>query len=118
MKDYFDCLQMALINFCDFDSRALKEIRSCFAEKKVNKNEIFLQAGAVCNKIFFVAKGIVRSFHLNPNGSEFTRVFVREGQFCTVLVSFNEHLKSPAYFQALEDSILLEIGEADFRKLV
>ena len=118
MPPPFDVLIDAVTKITELTEVEVLQIRSCFTERTVKKKEIFLQAGQVCRKIFFVARGLVRTFHLNPNGSEFTRLFVQEGQFCTGLISFNEHLASPASFQALEDSTLLEINESDFRMLV
>lgn len=118
MQDTFAFLIDSVKKIAALDDNEIKEIQGCLTERVVKKKEVFLEAGHVCNKIFFVAKGLMRTFHLNPNGSEFTRVFVQEGQFCTVLISFNEHLVSPASFQALEDSVLLEISEKDFRMLV
>ena len=56
--------------------------------KKCRKNEILLNAGEVCNHLYFVVQGILRTFHLNANGTEFTRLIRKENQFCTVLLSF------------------------------
>ena len=93
-------------------------VRRYFKERVVKKNEILLEAGNICNHVFFVTKGLLRTFHLKPNGSEFTRLFVAEGQFCTILDSFSDHILSPASIQAVDDSLLLEISEKDFNILV
>lgn len=99
-------------------SEEIAYIRCYFKERKVKKNEILLDAGSICDRVFFVANGLLRTFHLKPNGSEFTRLFVTEGHFCTVLESFSDHKLSPASIQALEDSLLLEISEKDFKVLI
>lgn len=118
MPDAFTVLLDAVTKIAPLKEEEIQQIRNCCTERRVKKKEIFLEAGQVCHHVYFVAQGLARTFHLNPNGSEFTRLFVQEGQFCTVLISFNEHLASPASLQAVEDSLLLEIHENDFRMLV
>jgi CRP-like cAMP-binding protein len=36
-----------------------------FKVQKVKKNEILLNTGEKCNKLYFVAEGLLRTFHLN-----------------------------------------------------
>ena len=92
-------------------------IQRLFVVKNVEKNEILLNAGEVCNHLYFVVNGILRTFHLNANGTEFTRLIRKENQFCTVLLSFLEKKSSVATIQALEKGTLLMISSQDFRKL-
>lgn len=61
---------------------------------------------------------MLRSFHINSNGSEFTRLLVPECSFCTVLLSFTEAVPSPATIQALEDSVVLKISRSTFFSLI
>ena len=88
-----------------------------FKVRNVEKNEILLNAGEVCNHLYFVVQGILRTFHLNANGTEFTRLIRKENQFCTVLLSFLEKKSSVATIQALEKGVLLAISSEDFRTL-
>lgn len=104
--------------FGDFTEKEIQQIKELFTVKNVEKNEIFLHSGEVCNHLYFVVKGIVRTFHLNANGTEFTRLIRSENQFCTVLLSFLEKKPSVANIQALEKGTLLLIKQEDFRKLI
>ena len=105
------------------DNLEVKNIASYLSELKANayrnleKNEILLNAGEVCNHLYFVVQGILRTFHLNANGTEFTRLIRKENQFCTVLLSFLEKKSSVATIQALEKGVLLVISSEDFRTL-
>ena len=94
-----------------------EKIKKYFKVRNVEKNEILLNAGEVCNHLYFVAQGILRTFHLNANGTEFTRLIRKENQFCTVLLSFLEKKSSVATIQALEKGVLLAISSEDFRTL-
>ncbi len=94
-----------------------EKIKKYFKVKNVEKNEILLNAGEVCNHMYFVVQGILRTFHLNSNGTEFTRLIRKENQFCTVLLSFLEKKSSVATIQALEKGVILAISSEDFRTL-
>ena len=94
-----------------------EKIKKYFKVRNVEKNEILLNAGEVCNHLYFVVQGILRTFHLNANGTEFTRLIRKENQFCTVLLSFLEKKTSVATIQALEKGVLLAISSEDFRTL-
>ena len=94
-----------------------EKIKKHFKVRNVEKNEILLNAGEVCNHLYFVVQGILRTFHLNANGTEFTRLIRKENQFCTVLLSFLEKKSSVATIQALEKGVLLAISSEDFRTL-
>lgn len=104
--------------FGDFTEKEIQQIKELFTVKNVEKNEILLHSGEVCNHLYFVVKGIVRTFHLNANGTAFTRLIRSENQFCTVLLSFLEKKPSVANIQALEKGTLLLIKQEDFRKLI
>lgn len=100
------------------DNADVKRIDDYFEFQPLKKNDIFLNAGEVCKYIYFVKKGILRTFHINSNGTEFTRLIVKENQFCTVLISFQEKIASPAFIQALEDCVLLRISQENFLRFV
>ena len=89
-----------------------------FEKQDIKKNEILLNIGEKCNKLYFVAKGLLRTFHLNKNGSEFTRLVVPEGKFCTILISFQEKISSPATIQALENGLLFSISLDNFQEFI
>ena len=89
-----------------------------FERQEFKKNEILLNGGDVCTKLHFVSEGLLRTFHINKNGTEFTRLFVPEGKFCTVLLSFQEKIPSPATIQAIENSVLYSISHSNFIKII
>lgn len=89
-----------------------------FERQEFKKNEILLNGGDVCTKLHFVSEGLLRTFHINKNGTEFTRLFVPEGKFCTVLLSFQEKIPSPATIQAIENSVLHSISHTNFLKII
>lgn len=96
----------------------LDQILSCFQSIKVRKNEILLEEGKVSQYNYFVKKGCLRIFYINPEGKERTRYIAFENQFATALVSFITKEPAQETIQAVEDSELLKISHQDFRKLM
>lgn len=96
----------------------LDQILSCFQIIKVRKNEILLEEGKVSQYNYFVKKGCLRIFYINPEGKERTRYIAFENQFATALVSFITKEPAQETIQAVEDSELLMISHQDFRKLM
>jgi CRP-like cAMP-binding protein len=96
----------------------LDQILSCFQSIKVRKNEILLEEGKVSQYNYFVKKGCLRIFYINPEGKERTRYIAFENQFATALVSFITKEPAQETIQAVEDSELLMISHQDFRKLM
>lgn len=70
--------------------------------KHFKKGEFVLNAGDVCRNVFFINKGLCRTFFLNCKGEESTFHFTLENEFVTDYDSFLA--VQPAYFsiQALE----------------
>lgn len=117
MKEHDVLINLAK-NFTEISKDEEKVIKEIFSVRQVEKNEILLNTGEVCNHLYFVLSGVLRTFHLNANGTEFTRLIRKENQFCTVLLSFLERKTSVAIIQALENGTLLSITSENFRKLI
>lgn len=114
----FDVLSSYLQNHFQFNDDELDDLAKNFEQKTVRKNEILLNAGDICNDLYFVANGLLRTFHTNSNGTDFTRLIVEEQQFCTILLSFQEKIASPANIQALENGCILKISRQNFLKFL
>ncbi len=81
-----------------------------FAEhKSVNASEIYINRNKVFKKIFYVKKGILRSFYVNDTGEEKTIFFRWEGQTAAVPECIFDNEPARQTWQALEDCELLEI---------
>lgn len=101
----------------NFDEKDATDFQENFHLEHFKKNEIILKAGEICSKIYFVKKGLLRTFHTNQNGSEFSRLIAKEFDFCTILLSFSEKIASVATIQALEETELYSVKKVDFQEL-
>lgn len=93
-------------------------VEKYFQQENFKKNEIILNAGEICQKLYFIKKGIIRTFHVSQNGTEFTRLIAQENDFCTILLSFTEKVQSPANIQAVENTEVFSINKSDFQEFV
>ncbi len=101
-----------------FPEEDLVLIPKYFSPKKVEKNEILVHAGEICQHLYFINQGILRTYHYNSNGTEFTRLIRFENQFCTNLLSFTGHTPCVAHIQALEKGEVLCITHHDFQEFI
>ena len=96
-----------------FSPEELTDILSYFNKEKVQKNQILLEAGQVCHKLYFLESGVGRSYYLNSNGKYITQWFFGEGSFMTSLESFFQETPSFSYMEMLEDSEIYSISKKD-----
>lgn len=85
--------------------------------KNIKKGEFLLRSGEICMYIFFVNKGLLRSYTIDQSGKEHIIQFASEGWMITDRSSsfFNE--SSDLYIDAIEDSEVYFLDESFLQKL-
>jgi CRP-like cAMP-binding protein len=91
---------------------------SKFKRVHVKKNSLLLTSGEVCQYVYFICNGCLRTYFVDRKGEEKTRYIAFENKFVSAFASFITQAPSAECVQALEDSELLRIRQADFYKLV
>ncbi len=89
-------------------------VASLWKEKNYKKGELFLAEGQICNKVGFVATGLMR-YYINHDGEEKTYAFSQENNFVCNYESFLPQSPSSKVIQALEDSDVLVISYTDLQ---
>lgn len=82
-------------------------INSNLERKTYKKNDSLLKEGETCNHIFFVAKGLLRSYTLDVNGKEHLLQFAPENWLISDRSSTLFDGKSDLYIDAIEDSDII-----------
>jgi len=105
--------------FIDLFSRLTKVsdgLRECLQERtiqlQVSKGEHLHSAGNICNRTFWVMKGLLRTYYLKE-GKEVTDGFAAEGESLTSVKSFMTNMPDQCYLQAIEDSELCALTNSD-----
>jgi CRP-like cAMP-binding protein len=86
----------------------LHAILERFKFKTLAKNTIMVEQGKICKEIFFINKGMVRTF-VNHDGTEITNWVALPGTIETSAQSFIRKIPSPFNLQAVTDTEVLMI---------
>ena len=98
-------------------STELKEdLSTKVSVRKVNRKEILIYEGKICNQLFFIKKGFLRGFHYQ-NGKEITAWFGFENDFATSSYSFFSQKVGYETVEVIEDSILYSISYEDLESI-
>lgn len=99
-------------------SEAEAEMISFYFElKHYKETEYLFRGGNVCNSLYFVIEGILRIVAINDKGLDITHYFIKEGQFCTMLDSFNNGSIAQDGIQASSPLKVLEISKKNLQQL-
>jgi CRP-like cAMP-binding protein len=93
-------------------------IQSKLYIEQCNKGDILLQMNQVCQNAYFLMEGCMRTFYIQENGNEATRLILCEGETMSALASFIEQKPSQEILQALESCKYLRISRKDFYELL
>ncbi|AJH14351.1 Crp/Fnr family transcriptional regulator [Myroides profundi] len=93
-------------------------VLSYFELIKVKKKETVLKADMLCDKLFFVEVGCLRSYYMKSNGIEQTIDFAIENWWLTDNMAFEQHTNSNFYIQAVEKSEVIVITREQFALLL
>lgn len=82
--------------------------------RRYKKDAVLLRDGEVCNSIFFVEKGLLRSFSINESGKEHIIQFAPENWFVSDRSSNYFNAPSDFFIDAVEDSEVVLIDPQFF----
>lgn len=85
--------------------------------RKLKKGELLLTESQVCNEIFFIKSGILRSYFFNHQDDEITNCFAFENEFMASLSSFITQKPAEENIQAIADTELQVISRESLERL-
>nr|WP_321410516.1 Crp/Fnr family transcriptional regulator [uncultured Carboxylicivirga sp.] len=100
------------INECDEQT-----ILSSFDTLTIKKKKDILVIGEVCNHIYFIVKGCMRSYYADEKGIEHIFQIRMDNNWISDLESFFSKKPSNYYIEALEETTLLRISYDRLEKL-
>lgn len=103
-------------SLAELESEAKKDLASRLCTKKFCEGELVLEAGTLCNRIYFVEFGLVKTFFYNDS-REFIMRFFSEGNMFTVLDSFLTHKPSSYGILTLEPTTITYLNHSDLEEL-
>jgi len=100
----FDCFETYISAYGEFTKEELKYMRSLATVKKIRRRQLLLKEGEVCRHKIFVGKGMLRSYRLKDDGTEYILRFSPENTWIIVHDSYNNQIPSRYNIDALEDT--------------
>lgn len=91
--------------------------RQAFVPQSYAAKDFLLPQGEVCQKLFFITKGVVRVGLTDQRGEEITVYFQAENSFVTDYESFLRNSGAHFFIQALEDTAVLMVDRYGLRQL-
>ncbi|MEY4933839.1 MAG: hypothetical protein RIS64_198 [Bacteroidota bacterium] len=114
----YDSFKTYLESHIKLTEKEWQIIKSKLYIDRCDKGEILLQANQVCQYAYFLIEGCMRSFYLQSNGNEATRLILCEGDTMSALASFISQRPSEEALQAVETCKYLRISRKDFYELL
>lgn len=85
-----------------------EHLRTILKMKLLKKKEALLTAGNTCKNVYFVSRGLLRSYYLNDD-NEVSKWFMKEGDVVFAVKSFLTQTPSDEFIEVLEDCKLYYI---------
>ncbi len=80
---------------------------------ELKKKQFLQRQGEACNYINFVDTGILRAYHLAPNGKESTVMFATKDWWITDMYCFVNEKPAMVSITAVDNSIVLQLSKKD-----
>ncbi len=117
-KFYYDKLRKACNQYYKFSDESFEAFKDICFIKEVKKGEVLQDTYSKAKYIYFICKGILRTFYLGENGQIYTKNLFSENYFSASKVSLLTKEDSYLNIEALEDSTLIFIDFEGYKKLI
>lgn len=102
----------------DLPAGTILQISSMATLRRLKRNEMLLSAGEVCRYKVFVINGLLRNFHIKPDGNEHILHFSPQHTWTLDVESYDKHTPSLINIEAVEKSTVLLWAKPDFDQLL
>jgi CRP-like cAMP-binding protein len=110
----FEVFEQYLIEKAGLNKHEIATVRAVSVEKRLRKRQYLLQEGEVCVNNCFIIKGCLRLYRVGEDGTEHMLRFAVENWWMSDQESLNNGTPSENNIDALEDSELILISQADY----
>lgn len=115
---YYDKLRKACNQYYRFDDKSFALLKDITFIKEVKKLQVLQNTYSQAKYIYFIGKGILRTYYLNENGNIYTKNIFSENYFSASKVSLLKKEDSYLNIDALEDSVLIYIDFEKYKQLI
>jgi CRP-like cAMP-binding protein len=91
-------------------------LQQIIKRKELSRKEYLLKEGQVCRNIYFIEKGLLRSYYVK-DGGEVSSWFMKERDVCISVESYYRQEPSLENIQALEDTVVYSIAYEELDRI-
>ncbi len=113
MIEFFHHLNALYPLSAEAQAALMKVIRA----KELRKGQVWLQEGAVCDKLTFVIKGLTK-LYFETGSKEVILHFARGGEFCLSAQSYFDQRPSRYIIRAAEPTVVISIAYNEMQQLI
>lgn len=114
----FQFLKSRLDSYSPISDATWQALQAIARPRVLSKKEVFCQVGDQPSTFGFIASGLMRVFIADEKGAEYNKNFFIEGEFPGSMVALLQQQPSAFSIEALEETRLIEIDFAGYRKLL
>lgn len=103
-------------SYISLSEEAEKEILNLILEEEVPKGHLLLEEGKTCERLYFIAKGTVRTYHYQ-NGKDITYWIYSENIMITSWHSYILRKPASEYIETTEGSTLISLTYNQWQEL-
>lgn len=111
-QETLEAYQLHLKTIADMNDTVWNALRAIVHIKSVQRNQVILEEGAVCNAIDFIHSGAFRAFY-NMDGEEITVGLYLPGTCYTNMKSLSTQTPSQLTIQALSPGIIARVHKTE-----
>jgi CRP-like cAMP-binding protein len=112
MEDFFETISQLVL----LSDESKKALAACLQFMQLPKGSILVKEDAICNYIYYIEKGLTRTFYYK-DGKDITDWISIEKNFACSIISFITRQPDRRGIELLEDSQLWAIHYADLERL-
>lgn len=102
----------------DLPVETIRHISSLATLRRLKRNEMLLSAGEICRHKVFVIDGLLRTYHIKPDGNEHILHFSPQHTWTLDVESYDKLTPSLINIEAVERSTVMLWAKPDFDKLL
>ena len=111
-----ESLFLELEKFGNLSTAAKQDVERIARKRELPKGHILLHAGGLCNHLFFVERGLTRTFYIK-DGKDVTDWLSPENTFATSVISLFTRTPDRRSIELLEDSVIIELPHYELENL-
>jgi CRP-like cAMP-binding protein len=114
----YQAFKQALNAYTPISSATWQALKAVTQIKRLEKHQVLYQAGDIPSTFAWVFHGLIRGFVCDDKGNEYNKKFFDEDKFPGAMSALLTNTPSKLGFDALEETLLIEIDFLAYRKLL